>query len=271
MTTLIKHYSIFSKKVVLAAVFIVLVFSCSKNSEDSLKTSLNFCSTVDWNNTLGLSGNFKGAFVSSKWGLTSENLTKDGTTKTVTYNRDATGHLMNGSGFTFTYDQDNLVKIVTTTTTGTITYTFDVNSHQTETDVHSQDNSGTSDLNLTYTYDNNGDPVIISGHGLITSGDFTTDAYYTITADYLTDKTNFLPLIPEITPFTVNFAYSWYLSQHLINKWQIRISSISSDGTFNDNNITEQYTYTYDSDGRVATMVHTGNSSKYTFTYSDCN
>jgi hypothetical protein len=270
MKTLIKHYPLFSKRMIMASVFVGLVISCSKNSDNTPNTKLNFCTTVDWKNTIGLSGYFKGALVSGTWGLTSENLTENGITKTVIFNRDATGHFTNGYGLTFTYDQNKLVKIETEGENGPITYTFDVNSHLTETHVHNTDNSGTSDLILTYTYDTNGDPVKISGHGLITSGDFTTDAYYTITADYLTDKTNFLPLLPEITPFTVNFAYSWFLSQHLINKWQIRISSISSDGTFNDSNITQQYTYTYDSDGKVATMSHSG-SNTFTFTYSGCN
>ena len=60
---------------------------------------------------------------------------------------------------------------------------------------------------------------------------------------------------------------------HLINKWVINITGTDTDGAaIHPINFTQQYTYTYNTDGRVATMVHTGNSNNiYAFTYSGCN
>jgi hypothetical protein len=271
MKTIIERYPLFSKRMIMAVVFFVLVISCSKNSNDPSNTALKFCGSMDWTSTLGISGYFKGNLVSSTFGITSVNFKDNKKNTTLVLNRDANGHITGDNfGDTYTYDQDNLIKIVTGTETGSITFTFDASSHLKQVYLQSTEVSQTSELTLTYTYDTNGDPVTISGEGLITSGDLTTNGYYTITADYLTDKTNVLPLLPEIAPFTSTFAYSWFLSQHLINKWQIRVSSISSDGTFNDNTITQQFKYTYDSDGRVATMSHTSNNI-FTFTYSGCN
>jgi hypothetical protein len=53
----------------------------------------------------------------------------------------------------------------------------------------------------------------------------------------------------------------------------IKINGTDEDGmAIPEINFTQQYTYTYNTDGFVATMVHTGNSNnKYTFTYSDCH
>jgi hypothetical protein len=270
MKTLPKYSRHIAKRMTIVTIFVFLVFACSKNNDNPSSKTGNFCGSVDWTSTLGLSGYFKGALVSGTFGITSVNITDKNST-TLVINRDANGHITGDNfGDTYTYDQDNLIKIVTGTETGSLTFTFDASSHLNQVHLQSTEVSQTTDLTLTYTYDNNGDPVTISGQGLITSGDLTTTGYYTITADYLTDKTNFLPLLPEVAPFTATFAYAWFLSQHLINKWEIRVSSISSDGTFNDNHITQQYKYTYDSDGKVATMSHASNNT-YTFTYSGCN
>lgn len=250
--------------------FIVLVISCSKNSNDPSKTALKICESIDWTSTLGFSGYFKGALEKSTFGLTSVNFKDNSKNTTLVFNRDGSGHIISDNlGNTYTYDKDNLVKIETGNATGKITFTFDTSSHLTQTHVQNSDNTGTSELILNYTYDSNGDPVKIIGHGVTISNGETSVGDYDITADYLTDKTNFLSLIPEIAPFTPYFAYSWYLSQHLINKWQIKIT-ITAGGKVVTSNVTQQYTYTYDSDGRVATMFHSANN-KFTFTYSGCN
>ncbi len=273
MKTIINRNSLFSRRKVIAAVFISLVFSCSKNTDTPTNSSAKFCATINWSNTLGTSGYFKAALLNGSYGLTSASVTDDGTTKSITYNRDASGHLINGSGFAYTYDQDNLIKIVASdgTQTGTGTFTFDTNGQLTSVVSKSSDATDNSTLTFTYTYDTNDDPVKIAGHLVDNSITGTSYADYDITADYLTDKQDFLPLFPEITPFSIYYAYGLYQSKHLINKWVVKITGTDEDGTsITPLNFTLQYTYTYDSDGRVATMSHSSNNT-YTFTYSACN
>jgi len=276
MKTLIKHYPLFSKKMVMSVVFVALVFSCSKTNNNPTSATAKYCTSVDWTNTIGLSGYFTGAIVNGQWSLVAADLNDNGTDKFFVFHHDATGHILNDQpNMTFTYNQNNLVKIVMGdgTGTGSGTYTFDTNGHLTNTDIESSDNTGTLSLKYTYTYDTNDDPVKIVGHAISTSSTGTSTGDYDITADYLTNKSNFLPLVPEITPFTIYFSYSWFLSRHLINKWVIKINGTTEQGTaIPTTNFTQQYTYTYDNSGKVATMVHTGNSKNiYTFTFSGCN
>jgi hypothetical protein len=266
MKSIIKRYPLISKRMIMAGFFVFLVFSCSKNNDNPSTKSVKFCGSIDWTSTLGQSGFFKGGLTNAIFGLTSVKLNST----TLVFNRDASGHIMNDNlGNTFTYDKDNLVKIVTGTATGQITFTFDTNSHLTQTHVQNQDSNGTNELTMNYTYDTNGDPVKITGLGVLISSSGTTTANYDITADYLTTKDNILPLLPELAPFTPEFAYSWFLSTHLINKWLIKITTTAGGQTVTSN-ITQQYNYTYDSNSRVATMSHSTNNI-YTFTYSACN
>jgi len=275
MKKMITHYPHLSKRMIFAGFFVLLVFSCSKNTDNPANTAAKFCGTINWSNTLKLSGYFKGELINDKYGLTSANITDDGSGKTTTLSRDGSGHLVNQVGWNFTYDQDNLVKIVAADGigSGTGTFTFDTNSHLKSLVLYNNDNSETSTATWNYTYDNNDDPVKITGHLESTSSTGTIKADYIITADYLTDKPNFISLVPEVAPFTIYFAYNFYLSKHLINKWVINITGKDEDDiALTPINFTLQYTYTYDSNDRVSTMVHTGNSSnKFTFTYSDCN
>jgi YD repeat-containing protein len=272
-----EHYPLFSKKMILVVVFVALVFSCTKNTNDPTSVTAKYCGTIDWKNTIGLSGYFTGAMNLGHYNLVAANLTESGTDHLVVFHRtNGTNQILNDqSGMTFTYNQDKLVKIVMGdgTGTGSGTFTFDTNSHLTNSDIESSDETGTSSLKFSYTYDVNDDPVKIVGHLVSTSSSGTSTADYDITADYLTDKTNFLPLVPEITPFTIYFSYSWFLSRHLINKWVIKIDGTTDEGAAIPTiNFTQQYTYTYDTSGHIATMVHTGNSKNiYTFTYSGCN
>jgi hypothetical protein len=271
MKTLHQYSRPIAKIMTMSTLFVFLVFACSKNSKDP-STGLSFCNTVDWSSSLGLSGYFTGSVANGQFGLSAVDIKDNGKDTFLAYHRtNNTSQILNDqSGITYTYDQDKLVKIEQGNGTGKITFTFDVSSHLTQTHVQNTDNTGTSELILTYTYDTNGDPVKIIGHAVTISNGETSIGDYDITADYLTDKTNFLPLIPEIVPFTPYFAYSWYLSQHLINKWQIKITVTPSTGPVTTINVTEQYKYTYDNDGRVATMSHSANNV-FTFTYSGCN
>jgi YD repeat-containing protein len=271
----INGYTHVSMRIVITVIFVSFIFSCSKNNNDPSTAINKYCNEIDWSNSIGLSGYFKGALTNGTFGLTSESITEDGISKIVTLTRDASSHLINGSGLTYSYNQDKLVKIVASdgTASGSGTFTFDSNSHLTNVDIVNSDETSTSSFKYTYTYDTNDDPVKILGHLVSTDISGTTTADYDITADYLTDKPNYLYLVPEVTPFTIYFAYGFYLSKHLINKWVIKINGIDSDGTVIPTiNFTQQYTYTYDGDGKVSTMVHTGNNNnKFTFTYLGCN
>jgi hypothetical protein len=207
--------------------------------------------------------------------MVAASITEDGTETFHAFHRtNNTSVILNDQpGWTFTYDAEKLVKLVVGDATGTITYTFDTNGHLTKTDIEGSDENGTTSLKYNYTYDVNDDPVKIVAHAISTSSSGTSTADYDITADYLTDKSNFLPLVPEATPFSIYYAYSFYLSKHLINKWVIKINGTDEQGAaIPQMNFTQQYTYTFDDNGNVATMVHTGNSKNvYTFTYSGCN
>jgi YD repeat-containing protein len=275
MKTLIKHYPLFSKKMLMAAVFVVLAFSCSKNTNTTTDVANHYCRDIDWKNTIGLSGYFTGVITNGQYDLVAVNINEDGVDHLHSFHRtNNTSVILNDQpGWTFTYDAGTLVKLVIGDATGTGTYTFDTDGHLTNTDIESSDQTGTLSLKYTYTYDVNDDPVKIVAHGISTSSTGTSTSDYDITADYLTDKVNFIPLVPELTPFSIYYAYSYYLSKHLINKWVIRINGTTEDGTaIPTMNFTQQYTYTYDANGNVATMVHTGNPNNiYTFTYSGCN
>ena len=275
MKTLFRRYPLFSKRIVIASIFISLVFSCSKNTNTPTDVVNHFCNNIIWKNTIGLSGNFFGEMVNNHYDLVAANILENGINTNHPFNRtNNTNVILNDQpGWTFTYDAGNIVKLAIGGATGTETFTFDTDGHLTNTDIESSDNTGTLSLKYTYTYDINDDPVKIVAHGISTSSSGTTTADYDITADYLTDKVNFIPLVPEITPFSIFYAYSYYLSKHLINKWVIKIDGTTDQGVpIPTINFTQQYTYTYDANGNVATMVHTGNPNNiYTFTYSGCN
>ena len=275
MKSINKCYPLFFKRMIMTGFFVFLVFSCSKTTDNPANTTAKFCGIINWHNSVGIIGAFSGELVNGKYGLTTISLTENGVPKTVTFGRDASGHLVDQVGWVFTYDKDyNLVKIVEgTSNAGTAAFSFDTNSHLTGLIIDNADETGISKLTWTYTYDSNDDPVKILAHLTNTNTSGTLTADYDITADYLTDKPGFIYLDPEFAPFSSFFAYGFYLSRHLINKWVIKITGKDENGTaMTPINFTQQYTYTYDSDGRVGTMVHTGNSKNiFNFTYDHCN
>jgi hypothetical protein len=259
----------------MAGFFVLLVFSCSKKNDTSTYLTNNYCGTIVWKNSIGLSGSFEGNMRDGRYNLVAAYLTDDGVETSHVFHRtnETTVILNDQAGWTFTYEDLKIVKLVMGNATELVTYTFDTDSHLTKAEIQVTDEDGSRQLIFNYTYDVNDDPVKITGHGVEITSTGTSTSDYDITADYLTDKLNFFPLVPEIAPFSIYYAYTYYLSRHLINKWVIKITGTDEDKKpILPINFTQQYTYAYDADGNVATMVHTGNSNnKYTFTYSDCH
>ena len=274
MKTLTNHYPRFSKRMIMAGFFVFLVFSCSKTDNNPTNAAVKFCKNLGWSETIGISGQFSGNYNSQgRFALlTGDFFDDDGTADHVSF-QSTDGHFINQGGMKFTYNKDNLVELQTGDLTGRATFEYETNGHLKHTIITNSDRTGDLSLVFAYTYDNNDDPVKITAHGIDTSPTGTSTSDYDITADYLTDKTSVLPFVPEITPFSISFAYTFFLSRHLINKWDIKINGTTEDGAVIPTiNFTQQYTYTYDSNGRVSTMVHAGNNNNiYTFTYSGCN
>jgi hypothetical protein len=158
--------------------------------------------------------------------------------------------------------------------TAYVTFTFDAQSHLTSTDYETNYPDGYGDsVKLNYTYDSNDDPVKIEGQGTTVSKEGTSTSDYLITVYFLTDKSNFLPLVPEVAPFTSYFAFGNFLSRHLIDKWSEVISVTDEQGKVQTPiGLEAQYSYTYDKNGYVSTMRRSDNTQNtYTFTYSGCN
>lgn len=243
--------------------------SCNSSSGSDPQPTATVCGRLEWSNTLGDKGYFTGTAGSRRFDLVAAE--SDG--QLISFQHDPSGHIRNTNpDFSFTYDGDNVYSIESPTNGGT--FIFDKQERLSRFNVSTNDGKDADQSSATYTYDGNDDPVTIKVHdtsqnlstGKTSSGDTE------ITADYLTDKPAFYQLVPEMTLFTPNFAYIFYTSKHLINKWQIHITGVDEDGkAISPINFTQQYTYTYDNDGRVATMVHTGNSKNtFTFVYSEC-
>lgn len=245
--------------------------SCTSSSSSDPQPATSTCGRLEWSNTLGNKGYFTGLVGSRRFDLVAAEL--DG--QFISFQHDPLGHIRNSNpDFTFTYDSDNIYSIETPTDGGKGTFFFDKQERLSSISLSTNDGKSADKLSASYTYDTNDDPVTIKIHHTSTnlSNGKTASGDSEITGDYLTDKPAFYQLVPEMTPFTPNFAYFFYTSKHLINKWQIHTTAVDEDGkAIPTINFTQQYTYTFDTDGRLATMVHTGNSkNNFKFTYSEC-
>ncbi|HEY4789267.1 MAG TPA: hypothetical protein VIH57_24625 [Bacteroidales bacterium] len=254
--------------------FVFLAISCTKKNGDQLQNpSSNSCGRIEWYNTLGDSGYFQGAVLDSKFSLVAEDHYDGYTNSFIGIHHDANNHIINDHpNYTVTYNQDQIVKIAYADDTSNLAMNFNDLGQLTTASGTGNNGDNQTTVQITYTYDGNGDPVKIAVHSTEVSIQGTTVVDFNITGDYLTDNPNFLPDAPEIAPFSAYFAFTVFTSRHLINKWVIHSSGTTADGkAIPDINFTQQYTYTFDSSGKVATMVHTGNSSNiYKFTFSQC-
>lgn len=265
------------KKILISLIaFVTLVFSCNKKSNDPSNPAAKYCAKIEWTNTFGLSGYFNGVIDLGHYNLLAVDIADQGVDNVTTFHRaNGSNNIVNDlPGFTFTYDQGNLVKIVQGDASASATFTFDAQSHLTNTDHETSypDGFGGS-LKLNYTYDSNDDPVKIEGTETSISKEGTSSAEYAISVSYLSDKASFLPLVPEVAPFTSYFAFGNFLSRHLIDRWTEVITVTDEQGKVQTPIALEaQYSYTYDARGYVSTMRRSDSTQNtYTFTYSGCN
>ena len=281
MKTIVKPTGFLSARPVILASFIVILISCSKSDNtvlDQTKATPSYCNTISWTDTDGRIGSFTGTAQNNQYELTGvsykEPLTTGGS---ASFSYDASGHLEDQTGLTVNYNKDTLVNFVAdlslvSKATGTATYTFDSYGHLTNISAVGADDTGPLSYTVTYNYDSNDDPTVVVGHGSQTTSQGISIYNYSVTADYLTDKGSLVPFIPIAAPFTAYFGFANCLSKHLINKWSIKENISVAGKAQPELDFTFQYTYTYDANGRVSTMVHTGNPNNiYTFTYPGCN
>jgi hypothetical protein len=280
MKSIVKQIPPVSGSLAIAVVAVIFAFSCTKTNDTTSgnNTAVKYCKTMSWNDTNGRTGTFIGSLGNVNYELTSVSYKEPSTTGgSVIFSYDASGHLMNQPGLTVTYNQDQLVKYVVdlsfvSKSTGTSTYSFDTNGYLTNISDVGSDENGPFNHSIAYTYDSNGDPVHIVSHGNITVAQGTATIDNDIRADYLTDKPEMIAFSPIAVPFTVYFTYGQILGKHLINKLVIKQNETSPGITIPELDFTQQYTYSYDSNGRVSTMYHSGNPNNiYSFTYSGCN
>lgn len=270
MASIKKPGILLSRSLFMIVVILIIAFSCSKSDDNDENNTVKYCGTIAWSATDGRSGVFTGSTVNGSYVLNHAIFTENGIPGEITLHYDSNGHLINDqAGVTYTYTQNYLSQITIDLqdNNGNGSYNFDSNGHLTSGVVNftTQGFSGTMTGN--YTYDSDDDPITFSATGTLTTPAGPVSLNIQATGDYLTDRNSFLPYVPVIAPATSDFSFFPFVSKHLLNKWVI---SISGTGTA-PVNITAQYTYTYDADGNVATMIRSDdNGTTYTFTYSNC-
>lgn len=251
---------------------VIITFSCTKSNDNpSGNNGVKYCGSIAWSDQ-DQSGTFTLSNASGSYRLTDATHTENGVTGEYQPHYDSNGHLLNDlEGVKYTYTGDNLTKIsVTDAATdgnGTGEYDFDNVGHLTAAVMNFTSSGFTGRVNGSYQYDTNDDPVMFTANGTLNTSDGPVTINIVIKGDFLTDKSSLLPNMPILAPATSYFSFIPFTSKHLLNKW---IVSINATG-IQPINSTIQYTYTYDSNGNIATMVNTGNSSNiYKFTYSNC-
>jgi hypothetical protein len=272
MTSISKPRSLLSRSLALSVATVIITFSCTKSSDTTTgNNTAKYCGTIAWSN-LDQSGTFTGSTTSGSYRLTDATHTEFGVKGDLQLHYDSNGHLINDvEGVNYTYTQDNLTKIAitnaATSSNGTGEYDFDSNGHFTTGVMNFTSSGFTGTVNGRWSYDPNEDPVLFTASGTVNTSDGPVTISIAITGDFLTDKTSFLPFMPLFAPASSYFSLVPFLSRHLLNKWDVSIEATGVAPI----NFTIQYTYTYDNNGNIATMVNTGNSKNiYTFTYSDC-
>ena len=230
--------------------------SCTKsNDPNAQSTAGSLCKEVDIKTTFtntDLKFNFD-----DKLRLVGLSVT-DGTTETRTYTYGSDGKLNDPSGDISTDYKNGVLDFVFLD--GAL-FAFNPAGQLTNAQLTG---GGNETIAYTYSYDANGDPVAIKG--VITGSSGTESDNYVL--DYLPDKLNGLPGTqqPQFVWLSTYFYAVPFTSKHLLNKWVRNWTAGGKSYSF-----TQQYTYTFDGQGRITQLVHTGNSKNFfNFTYAQC-
>ena len=278
MKSIIKLNKLLSKRTAIIVATVVVLFSCSKsdNTVSSPNTAAKLCGKLSWANSVEQTGVFTGTTTNGTYYLTDVQFTENGNTGDYILHYDTNGHLINDqTGVVYTYTQNYLSQIavqeLTTGGNGAGTYNFDSNGHLTKGVINFTSPEFSGLITGAYTYDSNDDPVTFSASGVLSTSQGPMNYNLQITGDYLLDKTSLLPLIPVFAPASSYFSIIPFLSKHLLNEWVVSITESIKGVTIPAQHQNISYTYSYDTNGNVATMVNSGNlSNTYTFTYSNC-
>jgi hypothetical protein len=231
---------------------------------------------MSWSNSVEQSGIFTGHSTNGIYTLTDVQYTENGNTGDYQLHYDTNGRLINDqTGVVYTYTQNYLSQIavqeLVSDGNGAGSYNFDSDGHLTTGVITFTSPELTGTITGTYTYDSNEDPVRFSASGVLNTPQGPMNYNLQIDGNFLLDKTSLLPFNPVFAPASSYFSIIPFLSKHLLDSWEV-----SFGGTINNKPVTPihetiQYTYSYNTDGNVATMVNGGNlSNTYSFTYSNC-
>ena len=254
---------------------VLITFSCSKSSDTNPgtgNTALHYCGNITWTNNADQSASYTGSDHNGVYGLDNYQYTESGNKGGFPLHYDSNNHLISDQqGVTYTYNADTLSRISINFPGELVSgsYNFSGKGHFTfgEIDFEEPNTSGT--LTGTYTYDTNDDPVHISAVGTLSTANGPMDTDIEIDGSFLTDKQGFLPFIPVFAPASSLLSIVPFLSKHLLDKWDFTLTgNVAGMPVYHHEII--QYSYTFNSDGYVATLTRSDNSFAYTFTYSDC-
>ena len=257
-----------SGSLLISVAFIIIVFACtkSKNNRTAI-TAVKYCGSINWSNTDGQSGTFTGSALNGSYALVYVEYKDNGTVGGFPLHYDSNDHLISDQpGVSYIYTQDTLTQITIQGRTGAGSYNFDTHGHFTNGVVNIVNGESSGTVTGIYSYDSNEDPTKFVASGNISTPNGPVNINIQINGYFLTDKTSLLPFIPVFAPATSYFSFIPFSSKHLLDKWVITISGTGIQTA----SYTAQYTYTYDNNGNVSTMVRSDNPNvTYTFVYSD--
>jgi hypothetical protein len=276
MISISKPNPLLFRILVISGVFIIIALSCTKSKTTPAgNNTVKQCKSIDWSNTDGQSGTFTGAMVDGDYHLVYSEYKENGVGGGISLHYDSNGHLISDQpGVVYEYTSADAqgylsqISIDLENGNGNGTYSFDSKGHLISGYINFTSSGFSGKINGTYQYDSNEDPVLFTASGTLNTDNGPVNINMHVTGDFLTDKTSLLPFIPVFAAGSSYFSAIPFISKHLLNKWNYSLEVTGAPSI----NYVIQYTYTYDSNGNVATMVNTGNSNNvYTFNYSSCH
>jgi len=153
-----------------------------------------------------------------------------------------------------------------------LTFTFDANSHLKNTDSEIINTDGASLIKFTNTDNSNDDLLKIESQKTSTSSQGLRTTDYDISIYRLAHKLNILQLVSEVTQFTSCITFRYFLSRHLINKWNQVITIHDEQGRVQTPiGLISQYLHALVANYYFSTMWHLNNTQNtYTITSSGC-